>query len=250
MAFHQDFKDKVAMVTGAGTGIGAETVLLLAERGAKVTIVGRREAPLRKIEQTVIQAGREALVAVADVSDMSQVDRVIEDTLNHFGPLHYAVNNAGISGDNFDLPDLPKDVWDQTIAINLSSIFYCMKAQIRAIDQAGGGSIVNVSSVFADRGLIHCGPYSAAKHTIRGLTRATAIDWAPRKIRINELQAGMIETPMTATNPVESGLVAATIPAKRLGRPRECVAAIAFLLSDDASVITGAHLAVDGDFLA
>jgi NAD(P)-dependent dehydrogenase (short-subunit alcohol dehydrogenase family) len=124
-----------------------------------------------------------------------------------------------------------------------------MKAQIQAIDPGGGGAIVKVSSLFTDRGLIHRGPYSAATHAIRGLTRATAIDWAARKIRINELQPGVIETPMTAINHVESGLVAATMPSETSWRPRGCSTAIALLLSDDASYITGAHLAVDGGFL-
>ncbi|KAJ6037031.1 NAD(P)-binding protein [Penicillium herquei] len=250
MATPRQFEGKVAMVTGAGTGIGADTALLLAERGAKVVIVGRREAPLQEVEKRILAGGGEVLIAVADVSDISQVEKVVERTLERFGALHYGVNNAGISGENFDLPDLPKEVWDETIAINLSSIFYCMKAQLRAIDQAGGGAIVNVSSVFADRGLVRRAPYTATKHAIRGITRATAADWAARKIRINELQPGVIATPMTVVNPEESAQVASTIAAKRLGEPRECATAIAFLLSDDASYITGAHLAVDGGYLA
>ncbi|KAJ5911668.1 uncharacterized protein N7473_000971 [Penicillium subrubescens] len=136
------------MVTGAGTGIGADTAFLLAERGAKVVIVGRREAPLHEVEQRIVAASGEVLVAVADVSDIAQVEKVVENTLE-------------VSGENFDLPDLPKGVWDETIAINLSSIFYCMKAQIRAIDQVGGVEIMNVSSVLADRGLVWRAPYTA-----------------------------------------------------------------------------------------
>lgn len=250
MAADTQFANKVALVTGAGTGIGADTALLLAERGAKVVIVGRTEAPLRLVEAKIKEIGGEVLVAVADVSDMQMVDKVVYETVHKFGALHYAVNNAGISGENYDLPDLPKTVWDQTIAVNLSSLFYCMKPQLAAIDKAGGGAIVNVSSVFADRGLPMRAAYSASKHGIRGLTRVAAIDWATRNIRINELQPGVIETPMTDMNPEETAQVAATIASKRLGKGRECATAIAFLLSDDASYITGAHLAVDGGFLA
>lgn len=116
------------MVTGAGTGIGADTAFLLAERGAKMVIVGRRKAPLHGVEQRIVAAGGEVLVAMADVSDIAQVEKVVENTLERLGALHYGVNNAGVSGDNFDLLALPKELWNETIAINLSSIFYCMKA--------------------------------------------------------------------------------------------------------------------------
>lgn len=250
MAMNTQFAHKVAIVTGAGTGIGAETALLLAERGAKVAIVGDNETPLRNVEERIQNIGGEAFVSVADVSDALSIQKVVTDTMNKFGAIHFAVNNAGISGDSQDLPDLSKDAWDQTIAVNLSSIFYCIQAQLPAIEQSGGGAIVNVSSVFADRGLPLRGAYSASKHGIRGLTRVAAIDWARRNIRINEVQPGVIETPMTRVNPDETLRVASTIATRRLGKSRECATAISFLLSDEASYITGAHLAVDGGFLA
>jgi NAD(P)-dependent dehydrogenase (short-subunit alcohol dehydrogenase family) len=250
MATDMQFANKVVLVTGAGTGIGADTAILLAERGAKVVLVGRTEGPLRDVEGRIVTAGGEALVVVADVSDLAAFENAVEDTVRTFGALHYAVNNAGIASQDCDVRDLPKDVWDETIAINLSSLFYCMKTELSAIDIAGGGAIVNVSSVFADRGLPQRAAYSASKHGIRGLTRATAIEWATRNIRINELQPGVIETPMTDKEPETTAQVASTIAAKRLGKGRECATAIAFLLSDDASYITGAHLAVDGGYLA
>ena len=146
--------------------------------------------------------------------------------------------------------DLSIDKWNEVINVNLSGLFYSMKYEIPLILAAGGGAIVNVSSVFADRG----GPtadYSSAKHAIRGLTRTTAKDYAARGIRVNELQPGVIDTELTRANPEGTQAVAdRSIPLKRVGTAREAAAAIAFLLSDDASYITGAHLAVDGGFLA
>ncbi|MDX3238531.1 SDR family NAD(P)-dependent oxidoreductase [Streptomyces sp. ME03-5709C] len=244
------FHDKVALVTGAGTGMGAATAILLAERGARVTLVGRREEPLREVEAQITKAGGEALVLPADVSDTRAVQRVVTTTVERFGSLHYAVNNAGVSSENHDLPDLPEEAWERTLAINLSSIYYGMKAELPVIHASGGGAIVNVSSVFADRGLPLRAAYSASKHGIRGITRSAAQDWAARGIRINELQPGVIATPMLdAANEGEAEGIAAAIAARRVGEPREIATAVAFLLSDDASYITGAHLAVDGGFL-
>ncbi|MFD8342283.1 SDR family NAD(P)-dependent oxidoreductase [[Kitasatospora] papulosa] len=250
MSTHNGFDDKVALVTGAGTGTGAATAVLLAERGAKVVLVGRREAPLRAVEEAIREAGGEALVVPADVSDAQAVAGVVTTAVDHFGALHHAVNNAGIASENHDLPDLPDDVWARTIAINLSSIFYSMKAELPAIAASGGGAIVNVSSVYADRGLPLRAAYSASKHGIRGITRSAAFDWASRGVRINELQPGVIATPMLGgAGEEELQAISSGIAAKRVGEPREIATAVAFLLSDDASYITGAHLAVDGGFL-
>jgi NAD(P)-dependent dehydrogenase (short-subunit alcohol dehydrogenase family) len=251
MSSTRQFEGKVIIVTGAGTGMGADTAILLAERGAKVTIAGRREAPLREIEAKIIAAGGEALVVSADVSKPDDATRMVAETVKRFGALHGAVNNAGIASENYDLPELPYELWDQTIGINLSSIFYCMRAQLPEIEKAGGGAIVNVSSVFADRGLPMRAAYSASKHGIRGITRSSALDWAARGIRINELQPGVIDTPMLSHGgEQENAQIVAHIAAKRMGLGREIATAAAFLLSEDASYVVGAHLAVDGGFLA
>lgn len=250
MAHEEDFAGKVVMVTGAGTGMGAATAVLLAQRGAQVALVGRRQAPLREVEQTITGAGGEALALPGDVSDPDAVQQLVDGAVARFGALHHAVNNAGIASESHDLPDLPLPVWDQTIGTNLSSLFYAMRAQLPAIAAAGGGAVVNVSSVYGDRGLPTRAAYTASKHAVRGLTRSTAIDWAARGIRINELQPGVIDTPMIDQGPEETAAIQQAIPARRLGGPREIATAVAFLLSEDASYITGAHLVVDGGYLA
>lgn len=244
------FAGRVALVTGAGSGIGAATARLMAARGAAVTLVGRRQDKLDEVAEDIRSAGGTALVVMADVSRPQDLKQAVAQTVEAFGALHYAVNNAGISGTFAATQDITIEQWRQVVSVDLDAIFYGIKYAVPAILDAGGGAIVNVSSVFADRG----GPtpeYSAAKHAIRGLTRTTAIEYAHQGIRVNELQPGVIDTELTAANPEQTQAVADSgIPMRRVGSSVEVATAVAFLLSDDASYITGAHLAVDGGFLA
>jgi NAD(P)-dependent dehydrogenase (short-subunit alcohol dehydrogenase family) len=244
----RQFEDKTALVTGAGTGIGAATALLLARRGANVALVGRVQSTLQTVADAISEEGGKSLVVLTDVADPTAMEQAASQTVAMFGGLHLAVNNAGVASENHDLPELPLSLWETTIATNLSGVFYAMRAELPAIEQSGGGAIVNISSVFGDRGLPMRAAYSASKHGIRGLTRSAARDWAARGIRINELQPGVIQTPMIEGAP-ETAAIAAGIPAGRVGRADEIATAVAFLLSDDASYIVGAHLAVDGGFL-
>ncbi|MGC5311840.1 SDR family NAD(P)-dependent oxidoreductase [Micromonospora zamorensis] len=248
--YDHQFDDKTAYVTGAGSGMGSDIAKLLAQRGARVALVGRQEEPLRDVAAEITAAGGDALVLVADVSDARAVEQSVAETVRHFGALHLAVNNAGVSGAFRDLPDLPEDEWNSTIGINLSGIYHGMKHQIPAMTAAGGGAIVNISSVFGDRGLARRAAYSASKHGIRGLTRSAAVDWAQHGIRINELQPGVIAVPRQQGNAAEVAKIAEAIPVRRVGSGREIATAVCFLLSDEASYITGAHLAVDGGFLS
>jgi NAD(P)-dependent dehydrogenase (short-subunit alcohol dehydrogenase family) len=244
------FDNKVAYVTGAGTGIGAEIAKTLAGRGAAVALVGRGEASLRDIEAQITSDGGTAITLPADISDEAAVERTIAQTIDRFGAVHLAVNNAGIPGDNRAVGDLDAERWTEIIGVNLSGVYLCMKHEIKAMEKAGGGSIVNVSSVFADRGLVGRSAYSASKHGLRGLTRSAAIEYARRGIRINEIQPGVIAVARQNSNADEVGKIAERIPLGRLGHGAEIATAVCFLLSNDASYVTGAHLAVDGGFLS
>jgi NAD(P)-dependent dehydrogenase (short-subunit alcohol dehydrogenase family) len=247
----QPFADKSALVTGAGSGMGAATAILLAERGAAVTLVGRRRTKLDEVADEIRRAGGRPLVHEGDVSDPEDVRRAVEHTVAEFGGLDLAVNNAAIAGSTGTrIADIGIEAFQRTVAIDFASIFYGMKYEIAAMLQSGrGGAIVNVSSVFADRGL-H-GDYSGSKHGIRGLTRSAAKDYGEQGIRVVELQPGVIDTEMTAADPEGTAAVAATgIPLRRTGSGREIATVVAFLLSDEASYITGTHIAVDGGFLA
>jgi NAD(P)-dependent dehydrogenase (short-subunit alcohol dehydrogenase family) len=244
------FEGKVAFVTGAGSGMGAAVAALLAEGGAAVALADRRAGPVEEVTARLVSKGGRALAIVADVAKAEDMRHAIERTVETFGALHLAVNAAGIASDPAPVGEVDPAAWAETIGINLSGVFYAMRYEIPAMLAAGGGSIVNISSVFADRGQDVRPAYAAAKHGIRGLTRSTAVDYGNRGIRVNELQPGVIRTPMIDVDRPRAEAFARHIPAQRLGTPEEIAAAVAFLLSEDASYINGAHLAVDGGFLA
>jgi len=249
MSITSEFSGRSAFVTGAGTGIGAATARALAARGAKVALMGRRADQLEETATLIRDSGGEALTVVGSVADASQVKDAIARTVAEFGGLHLAVNNAGVDGGTQRLADVSVESWHDTIGINLNGTFFGLKYQIPAILASGGGAIVNVSSVFSDRGLALHAPYTASKHGIHGLTRTAAHDYAGENIRINELLPGVIDTPMLDSNRGMVEQMTAFIPQRRLGQPQEVANAICFLLSDAASYMTGARVAVDGGFL-
>jgi NAD(P)-dependent dehydrogenase (short-subunit alcohol dehydrogenase family) len=249
MISSNEFSGRTAMVTGAGTGIGAATAIELAARGARVALFGRRTAALEKTAVRIVQAGGEALVITGDVANARDVDQAVQRTVAKYGSLNLAVNNAGVDGGTQRLADVSVESWNETIGINLSGVFFGLKYEIPALLAAGGGAIVNVSSVFSERGLMQHAPYTASKHGVHGLTRAAAQDYAAENIRINELLPGVIDTPMLDTNRAMVDQMTAFIPVHRLGQPQEVARCICFLLSDAASYMTGAHVAVDGGFL-
>src|SRR5882762_1100200 len=244
-----EFSGRSAFVTGAGTGIGAATAAELAARGAKVAMMGRRAGKLEEAAAAIRAAGGDVLILIGDVAKAKDVADAVGKTVAAFGGLHMAVNNAGVDGGTQKLADLSVDSWNDTIGINLSGVFFGLKYQIPAIIASGGGAIVNVSSVFSDRGLPQHAAYAASKHGVHGLTRTAAHDYAGDKVRVNELLPGVIDTPMLDSNRGMVDQMTAFIPQRRLGRPAEVARAICFLLGESASYMTGARVAVDGGFL-
>jgi NAD(P)-dependent dehydrogenase (short-subunit alcohol dehydrogenase family) len=242
------FEGKVALVTGAATGLGERIAQGLCERGAKVVLVDVDLNGARQVASQLDATGARVHAIEADVGDPQSAELMVSATLGRFGALHLAVNNAGISGDH-DVPlaDTPVEAWQRILAINLSGIFSEMKFQIPAMLASGGGAIVNMSSGAGAVGVAGLSPYRATKHGIVGLTRAAALDYAGKGIRINAIGPGYIDTPATQEAPREvRETFAAAHPIGRMGTRKEVADTVAFLLSDQASFLTGSFYMAGG----
>jgi NAD(P)-dependent dehydrogenase (short-subunit alcohol dehydrogenase family) len=242
------FKDKVAIVTGAAGGIGAAIVERLATEGARVVAAGRQEDTTRAAAEKIVgQYGGETLPFACDVGDEGQVAACAELALKRFGRLDVIVNNAGLMTFK-TLAEWTADDWLKVLRVDLlGAAFFTRQMFLHA--GPGGGAIVNIASVHAERTTANTAPYSAAKAAVLSLTRTTAIEGRDRKIRSNAILPGAIDTPMLWENPnLKSG--AETLDKRDVGQPRDIAAATAFLASDEAAFITGASLAVDGGRLA
>jgi NAD(P)-dependent dehydrogenase (short-subunit alcohol dehydrogenase family) len=247
-------KGKVALVTGAASGIGRATALAFARAGARVVVA---DLDGRHGEETValIRAERgEASFVGVDVSSSAQVERMVAQTFDAWGRLDVAFNNAGIEGTMASTAELSESEWDRVIAVNLKGIWLCMRHEIPRMLAGGGGAIVNCSSVAGLIGFAGEAAYVASKHGIVGLTKTAALEYARSGIRINAVCPGVIDTPMieraTAGKPELAGQLVAGQPIGRLGRPEEIAAAVLWLASDAASFVTGAALPVDGGWVA
>jgi 2-dehydro-3-deoxy-L-rhamnonate dehydrogenase (NAD+) len=250
-----ELRDRAAIVTGAGTGIGEAVARTLAASGASVLIADVHAASARSVAESIVAGGGRAVSHDVDVTDPAAVDAMVDACLDAFGELHVAVNNAGIHGDPSNPPvaDYPLEWWDRIVATNLSSVFYCMRSEIRAMRAAGtGGAIVNVASIFGVVAAAGVSGYIAAKHGVVGLTKAAALDHAADRVRVNAVGPGFIKTGLVERNIPEAArpAVAALHALNRLGEPREVADLIAWLCSDAASFTTGNYYAVEGGLLA
>jgi NAD(P)-dependent dehydrogenase (short-subunit alcohol dehydrogenase family) len=248
-------KDKVALITGASSGIGRATGEAFAARGAKVVLAARREHELATLTSEIESQGGRASFVVTDVAIAKNVERMVAHVIETFGRLDYAVNNAGIEGQLAGITDLPEEEWDRVLDINLKGNFLCMKYEARAMLAGGhGGAIVNVGSVNSFLGFPTASAYVASKHGQIGLTTSVSAELAPQGIRVNLVCPGIIDTPMhhrlrgLVGNEIFDKVLLQRVHTRRAGRPDEIAQTIVFLCSDEASYISGTTLTPDGGF--
>lgn len=249
----EHFDGKIALVTGAGSGIGQSVAILYASHGANVIVSDVNDEAGQETVSQIKKMGGNALYIRADVSKSEECRNLIEKVQDHFGHLDVACNNAGIGGEANPTAELSDEGWNRTIAINLSGVFYCMREEIKSMLKNGGGSIVNMASILGQVGFATASAYVSAKHGVVGLTRTAALEYSKAGIRINAVGPAFIQTPMieaaTSNSEMENMLVAGH-PIGRLGRPEEVSELVLWLSSEKASFVTDSYYAVDGGYLA
>ncbi|KZM72099.1 SDR family NAD(P)-dependent oxidoreductase [Nocardia terpenica] len=248
------FEAKVVLITGATSGIGEAVALRVAAEGAAVVLGARGEQPGQRVVERIRSAGGRAVFVPTDVTVADQVERLTRTALDEFGRLDAAFNNAGAVRAFGPVQDIDESAWRADLELNLTGVFYGLRHQVPAIVASGGGAILNNASNLGVVGMGSVAPYVAAKHGVVGLTRAVALEGAARGVRVNALVSGAVNTPafrasMGAT-PEGEASIAALHPLGRIARPDEIASLCVYLLSDEASFVTGAAVAIDGGFTA
>jgi NAD(P)-dependent dehydrogenase (short-subunit alcohol dehydrogenase family) len=247
------FESKVALVTGAGSGLGLATAKAFAESGASVVLADSNEMAAGSAAKELTAQGHKVLAIRCDVADDAQVEAMVQQTVAAFGRLDAAYNNAGIQNILAETADSSRNDYDRVMAVNLRGVWSCMKFELQQMRRQGSGAIVNCSSLGGLVGGAGRGTYHAAKHGVLGLTKSAALEYASRGIRINAICPGLIQTPMS-DQMIASGQAEAldtlrkAVPMERVGRAEEIADAVLWLCSSAASYVTGQSLAVDGGF--
>lgn len=249
-----NLKGKTAIVTGGASGIGEATALLYAAYGCNVIVSDLQEEKGLLLVEKIRQSNGKAVFIKADVSKPQDCEMLVNKTVASFGSVDIAFNNAGISGENNAIADMSIEGWNKIIAVNLNSVFYCMKYELQQMLKQGKGVVVNNSSILGQVGFVNAAGYVAAKHGVIGLTQNAALEYAARGIRVNAIGPAFINTPLLTEAGMDTDIKQSVLvplhPIGRLGEAKEVAEMVVWLSSDKASFITGSYYPVDGGYLA
>jgi len=245
-------KDKVAIVTGAGSGIGRAVAISYAKEGAKVVVSDIDDQGGKATVDMILNDGGEAIYVHANVASAADNEALVKKAVDAYGALHIACNNAGIGGPAALTGEYPLDGWDKVIAINLTGVFLGMRYQIPEMLKAGSGAIVNIASILGQVGFATASAYVAAKHGVVGLSKNAAIEYGDKGIRVNSVGPAFIKTPLLEKNltPEVMDFLVTKHPIGRMGEAQEVAELVLWLSSDKASFVTGNYYAVDGGYLS